>query len=141
VLGQSIKEAEWRERVCESMRRSIDATRREWIWLVSNFKADLDYIRYRNKYMTALAGAVFFLILQGIDSISDGDTKVTWVKSAVGWVETSSNDLNSAISLLLVLMLLYLSGNQTHHSLLRYLKCAELVVTDLDDQAKDKEIP
>jgi hypothetical protein len=129
TLGQAVKESEWRERVCDSLKRSLDIKQDEWSWLISSFRADLEHMRYRNKYMTALAGAVFFLIMQGIDSMTDagGDTKVTMVRSSIGWVETSSYDLTSVVSLLLVLVLLYLSGNQTYYSLVRYLDCAELL--------------
>jgi hypothetical protein len=89
---------------------------------------DLQAMEYRTKYLTALAGAVFFLIMQGIDSLTDGEGKVTWVKSSVlGWVETSSSDLSQFVGLALFLVLLYLSGSQTYQSLKRYLNCIELL--------------
>ena len=44
----------------------------------------------------------------------------------MGWIESSSNDFSQLVGLRLFLLLLYLSGNQTYHSLMRYLHCAEL---------------
>lgn len=128
TLAQSLKEGEWRERVCEGMKKDVSATAEEWSWMIASFKMDLQAMEYRTKYLTALAGAVFFLLMQGIDSISDEGSKVTWVKSSIfGWVETSSNDFTQFVGLALFLVLLYLSGSQTSQSLKRYLNCAELV--------------
>ena len=45
---------------------AVDARAEDWEWVIASFKVDLALMRYRNKYMTALAGAVFFLIMQGI---------------------------------------------------------------------------
>ncbi|MGZ3689393.1 MAG: hypothetical protein ACXVBW_13915 [Bdellovibrionota bacterium] len=129
-LGQSVHDSEWREKVRESMSRSLQATEVEWIWIVESFGADLKSMQYRARYMTALAGAVFFLIMQGIDSLtSDGDAsgKVTWVKNPlVGWVELTQSDFGQFVGLALFLVLFYLSSTQTAHSLGRYLNCAEL---------------
>lgn len=128
TLEQSLKDGEWRERTLDALERSISATRDEWDWIVASFRIDLQAMEYRTKYLTALAGAVFFLIMQGIDSLTDGEGKVTWVKTTVlGWVETSASDLSQFVGLTLFLVLLYLSGSQTYQSLKRYLHCAELL--------------
>ena len=82
--------------------------------------------------MTALAGAVFYLILQGVDLLGDEPPQVAWMKSPMGWIEVSQNDFSQFIGLGLFLVLFYLSGSQTFHSLSRYLNCAELVKTTLD---------
>lgn len=129
VLGQSLKDTEWRERVCSDMRKAIKASPGEWRWLLESFRLDLDAIQYRTRYLTGLAGGVFFLLMQGIDSL--GETPVenpgTWHKNPLmGWLESSSNDLSQFVGLSLFLLLLYLSGSQTYYSLKRYLGCAEL---------------
>lgn len=129
TLQQSLKEGEWRERTCESMAKTILAKPEEWDWIVASFKIDLQEMQYRTKYLTALGGSVFFLIMQGIDSLTDGEGKVSWIKTSVlGWIETSSNDMSQYVGLTLFLVLLYLSGSQTDQSLKRYLNCAELMV-------------
>lgn len=141
-LGQSLKEGEWRDLVCEGMRKSISASAQEWQWIVSSFHIDLLNLRYRSKYLTALAGAVFFLLMQGIDSITgQDDGRTTWVKdSALGWLEIASNDTSQFVGLALFLVLLYLSGIQTYHSLQRYLDCAELVSMENGGGAAGKGI-
>jgi hypothetical protein len=72
---------------------------------------------------------VFFLLMQGIDAISEDEGRVTWVKSSVlGWIETSAgNNFSQFIGLGLFLLLLYLSGSQAHQSLKRYLNCSDLM--------------
>lgn len=129
VLTQSLKETAWRERVCEGMKKSVQATPEEWRWLVASFRIDLSAIQNRTRYLTALAGAVFFLLMQGIDTLGEvtADNPATWNKNPLmGWLESSSNDFSQFIGLALFLVLLYLSGNQTYHSLMRYLGCVEL---------------
>jgi hypothetical protein len=134
VLGQSLKDTEWRARVCEAMSKTVRATPEEWRWMVESFRLDLEAIQYRTRYLTGLAGAVFFLLMQGIDTLG-GDTPVdnpeTWRKNPLmGWLETSSNDLSQLVGLSLFLLLLYLSGSQTYYSLKRYLGCAELTLLE-----------
>jgi hypothetical protein len=130
VLGQSLKDTEWRERVCESMVRHVQASPDEWRWVVASFRIDLQAIQYRTRYLTALAGAVFFLLMQGIDTLGEVTSDIpaaVWNKNPLmGWIESSSNDFSQLVGLALFLLLLYLSGNQTYHSLNRYLNCAEL---------------
>jgi hypothetical protein len=127
TLGQSFKEGAWRDRVSESMIRTVDATADEWEWIIANFKMDLEAMQYRTRYLTALGGAVFFLIMQGIDSLTDGVGKVAVIKAtSFGLVEVTSGDLAQYVGLFLFLILLYLSGSQTTNHLFRYLNCAEL---------------
>ena len=128
TLVQSVREGEWRERVVEAMNRTVTASASDWSWIIASFRIDLEAMQYRTRYLTALAGAVFFLLMQGIDSLTDGDSKTTFVKTSIlGWVETSTNDLTQFVGLALFLVLLYLTGSQTYHSLKRYLNCAELL--------------
>lgn len=127
-LNQAVKEGAWREKVCHELGDLFPAKGSEWDSLIANFEMDLQILQYRTRYLTALAGAVFFLLMQGIDSLSDAPEKMAWVKNPLlGWVETTSGDLSQFIGLALFLVLLYLSGNQTYHSLTRYLNCAKLV--------------
>ncbi|MEK6704636.1 MAG: hypothetical protein AABZ06_02505 [Bdellovibrionota bacterium] len=127
TLNQFKQEAAWRERVCEEMKRIIGIKIKEWIWVCSNFEIDLKRMRQRTAYLTALAGAVFFLILQGIDALGDEPNHVSWVRAPWGWVEATSNDLYQFAGLVLFLVLFYLSGLQMYHSLARYLNCARMV--------------
>jgi hypothetical protein len=129
TLEQSVREGAWRQNIVDTMERSLGATADEWQWVVTSFRMDLKAMQYRTKFLTALAGSVFFLIMQGIDSLTDGEGKVTWVKSAVlGWIETSGSDISQFVGLSLFLVLLYLSGSQTYQSMTRYGNCAELIL-------------
>jgi hypothetical protein len=134
ALQQSLKEGAWREQTCESMEKALTASTEDWDWIIASFEMDLQAMDYRAKYLTALAGAVFFLLMQGIDSLSDTEGKVTWVKSTAlgGWVQTSTNDVSQFVGLGLFLILLYLSGSQTYQSFRRYLNCAVLIRKKLD---------
>jgi len=126
-LVQSLSEGHWRDRTCEAMARAVSAAPQEWGWIISSFRIDLTAMRYRTKHLTALAGAVFFFLIRGIDSMGEIETKPIWAKSPIfGWVDASS-DLSQFVGLALFLMLLYLSGSQTHQSLYRYLNCARLL--------------
>jgi len=135
ILGQTIKESGWRVRVSEGMKQTVSASKDDWRWIIANFRMDLSAIQHRNRYLTALAGAVFFLLNQGIDSLTDGTEKVTWTKvPAVGLVETSTSDMTQFVGLTLFLVILYISGSQTYHSLTRYLNSAELISIELEDR-------
>jgi hypothetical protein len=141
ALGQSLNQLEWRERVCEAMLRSVPGNAEDWKWLVASFRMDLQAMQHRTRYLTALAGAVFFLLMQGIDTIggpsTDGPT--VWNKNPlIGWLESSSNDISQLVSLSLFLVLLYLSGSQTYHSLVRYLRCAELNLLTLERKSSGR---
>jgi len=126
-LKQAAQDGEWRERVCDSMVSSLHFSEHEWEWIVKSFRIDLENMRHRTKYLTVLAGAVFFLVMQGIDSLGD-NTESIWLKNPMmGWVE-ATNDISQLMALALFLVLLYLSGNQTYHSLSRYLNTTELAV-------------
>ena len=127
TLEHAGREGAWRERVSDSMGRTFGMDSQDWGWIISSFKMDLEAMQHRTRYLTALAGAVFFLLMQGIDTLVDGEEKMVWVKSSLGWIETSSNHFSQFVGLALFLVLLYLSGSQIHGSLWRYLNCAELV--------------
>lgn len=117
-LVQTKKEWEWRFRLSEKMHRELKFSTHEWNWIVQNLKEDLERMQVKTRYMTALAGAVFFLLMQGIDSIT----------SEVPVVETVSTSTSSEwVGLFLFLGLLYMSGQQSYYSLKRYLACAEQV--------------
>lgn len=124
-LKQSEQEGDWRERVCDSIRESLQFNDPQWEWVLASFKIDLENIRHRTKYLTGLAGAVFFLVMQGIDSMGT-DSESVWLKNPLqGWA-AATNDISSLMALALFLVLLYLSGSQTYHALSRYHACAEL---------------
>ena len=132
-LRQAETQSEWRERVCEDMKSHLKFGTREWKWVVMSFQVDLETMRYRAKYLTALAGAVFFLLLEGIDSLTEGPD-LNWLKNpVVGWVETS-NTISQLMALALFLVLLYLTGSQAYHSLRRYMDCAEIVSLEVSEK-------
>lgn len=138
ILGHAAKEGEWRERIVEAMKKNLPASLAEWAWIRSSFMMDLRNLRHRNGYFTALAGAVFFLIMEGIDSLSSDDGKFSMERHPVlGWIELNSNDFTQYVGLALFLVLLYLSGNQSYQALLRYLNCADLVIQDLEESKKE----
>ncbi|MEO7161446.1 MAG: hypothetical protein ABI041_00875 [Bdellovibrionia bacterium] len=138
TLNQSLTEGDWRDRVCEGMARAVAASSHDWGWIIASFRIDLRTMRYRTKHLTALAGAVFFLLIRGIDSIAEVDVKPMWAKSPIfGWVDTSS-DLSQFVGLTLFLVLLFLSGSQTNQSLYRYLNCASLLNLSRGEQERGK---
>jgi len=134
-LKQAHREGEWRQRVCDSLRTSLRFTDSEWAWVVASFRTDLANMLQRTKYLTALAGAVFFLILQGIDSLGEPESIVR--NPMILWTE-ASNGISQLMALALFLVLLYLSGSQTYQSLTRYLQSAELVVLEKSASPSDK---
>lgn len=138
VLRTAANEGDWRFQVCEGMRKNIHTDVLGWQWIATSFKSDLERVKQRAGYLTALAGAVFFFIMEGIDSLLNTDNqKVTWVKDSVlGWIETSSSDLSQFVGLGLFLVLLYLAGSQPYYLLQRYLTCAELILADLNSRIK-----
>lgn len=127
-LGEAAKEGAWRERVCTELSSQVSASTDDWAWVMTNFHSDLEALLHRTRYLTALAGAVFFLIMQGIDLIADPVPTETFVKDPTfGWMEVSSSDPLQFVGLALFLLLLYLSGSQSYHSLKRYLSCVQLL--------------
>lgn len=127
-LGEAAKDGQWRERVCRELLRNVSMNHEDWIWVVTSFHIDLEALLHRTRYLTALAGAVFFLIMQGIDLIADPIPTDTYVKDPTfGWVQVSSSDPLQFVGLALFLLLLYLSGSQSYHALKRYLSCARLL--------------
>lgn len=128
ILNQAVRESEWRERICTELQGRIGRDPEVWRWLVASFRIELLGIQHRSRYLTALAGAVFFLLLQGIDSLGEPEG----FTSFQGWFESSSNSVAQFVGLGLFLVLFYLSGNQSYHSLVRYQRCAELVADDLN---------
>lgn len=141
TLSRAIEEEEWRARVCGEIRRAVaehpaSRDRSAWRWLVKSFRIDLQNLQHRTRYLTALAGAVFFLLMQGIDALYEtpGDA-VTWQSiSLLSWVEASSKTVSQFVGLCFFLVLFYLSGSQSFYSLLRYLNCAELILLDLESE-------
>lgn len=143
ALGQALREGEWRNRVVENLRRQFrDVAPEDWRFIASSFRIDLDGMQYRARYLTALAGAVLFLIMQGMDALSPEEQGVSWVKTPMlGWVETNSNNLSQFVGLALFLVLLYLSGSQTYYNLKRYLVCAELLIrADLNERRSGPQL-
>ncbi|MCC7442306.1 MAG: hypothetical protein IT285_11770, partial [Bdellovibrionales bacterium] len=66
-LGQALRQSEWRDRIAAELGRVVPARLEDWPWIAANFRMDLSALKDRTKFLTALAGAVFFLIFQGID--------------------------------------------------------------------------
>ena len=133
-LGAAFRESAWRERVCGEMHKIHGIPHSSWKWITESFRIDLRKLQYRTRYLTALAGAVFFLIMHGIDTLGGDDSKVVWLKNPVlDWMESSSSAVSQLVGLSLFLLLLYLSGNQTYHALERYLDSAELLANEKKD--------
>ena len=130
ALKQAFKESRWRDRVSQGLRSSLGELKKdECEWMILQFSIDLEAMRYRTKYLTALAGAVFFMIMQGIDSLADApEESVGWIKilgpGKMQWF--TSNNQMQFVGLGLFLVLLYLSGNQSTRTYQKYLDCARL---------------
>ncbi|MBC7691435.1 MAG: hypothetical protein H7222_06660 [Methylotenera sp.] len=121
TLSQNTKEGEWRVSVCDSMNKELFLKADQWEWVIASLRMDLSRLQYRNRYLTALAGAVFYLIMQGIDSLGGSE------EMKMNVLINPSNDFTQFVGLALFLVLLYLSGTQTISSLQKYLDCAELL--------------
>ncbi len=121
TLGQAAREGDWRNETCAAMEKELPWSGPEWAWVITNVEEDLERMQVRTRHLTALAGAVFFLIMQGIDSLT-GDNSIAVVAPDLS-VTTSSE----WIGLALFLLLLYLSGQQSVQTLRRFLSCAKLV--------------
>lgn len=137
TLSRALDEERWRSRVCREMRAQFfDSKAPEkpgmgWTWIIHNFEIDLENLQNRTRYLTALAGAVFFLIFQGIDAFDSPHAEPRWSTSSImGWFEASSSSFTQFFALGIFLMLLYVSGHQVYLSLARYLHCAKLVEKD-----------
>jgi hypothetical protein len=103
---------------------------------VGNFAIDLQNVQNRTRYLTALAGAVFFLIFQGIDAFDSPHAEPRWsTTSIMGWFEASSSSFTQFFALGIFLLLLYVSGNQIYHSLERYLHCAQMIQKELESDS------
>jgi hypothetical protein len=142
-LGGCLKEGEWRDRVAEGMRRTVSSQPEDWLWITESFRMDLQAMRYRARYLTVLAGAVFFLLMQGIDSLTDdGSSRHVWMGNKLAEfldAAVSIADLSQFVGLALFLVLLYLSGSQNAHSLERYLNCAELLGLEVGVATRKRE--
>jgi hypothetical protein len=121
TLGQAAREADWRIEVCTAMEKELVWPDEDWHWVISNADEDLERMQMRTRHLTALAGAVFFLIMQGIDSLTN-DNAFTVVAA-----DPTSTTSSEWIGLALFLLLLYLSGQQSVQTLRRFLSCARLV--------------
>ena len=123
----------WREQVCSALtKRAPAASAEDWKWIATAFQSDVEALQYRARYLTALSGSVFFLIMQGIDSMS-GDSKLSHLNEGAGsnlflppeWAIYSN--LGQFVGLGLFLVLLYLSSSQNVQQLKRFRGCLELL--------------
>lgn len=129
TLGQSLRDASWRIDTCEAMKRDLKFQSSEWRFVITHFEEDLERLQLRTRYLTGLAGAVFFLVMQGIDSITaDPAVPVDVRESLFAKVMNPPSASSSEwVGLALFLVLLYLSGSQTVQVLRRYLVCARML--------------
>ncbi|MBC7385534.1 MAG: hypothetical protein H7301_05130 [Cryobacterium sp.] len=123
TLSQAAQEAEWRIETCEGMERELAYLPDEWSWVITNIEEDLERLQMRIRHLTALAGAVFFLLMQGIDSLTnDGPTSEVFAPGLSGGASSSE-----WVGLALFLFLLYVSGQQNIQVMRRFLGCVRLV--------------
>lgn len=120
TLGQAAQESDWRIEVCSAMEKELVWSDDDWHWVIANAEEDLERMQMRTRHLTALAGAVFFLIMQGIDSLTNENA---FTVIAADPTATTSSEW---IGLALFLLLLYLSGQQSVQTLRRFLACARL---------------
>ncbi len=128
TLIEAAENEKWRESFLSDSVAQLGKTRETWRYIAISFECDLERMLARIRYLTGLAGAVLFLIMQGIDSIAEVPPPPTSGQQFVlDWFIQSSTSATQFIGLSLFLLLLYLSGSQTYHSLKRYLDCARLM--------------
>lgn len=142
VLAQAERDGRWRDEICRELDEKFGGDVEQWRWISQSFSKDLNNLKYRARYLTALAGAVFYLLMQGLDFVGGEPVDhqpVKWIKDPnFGWVELSSQDFTSFIGLGLFLVLLYLSAIQTYQSLKKYLDCAELMMVRSEQRGRAK---
>lgn len=129
TLSTALNETKWREEVVVKAKKKIDVDFETWDWISENFKMDINAMRNRNRFLTALAGAVFFLILQGIDVLEPNAIEPLQVtpQSFFIVIYDAIGQVAKLISMIFVLVLLYLSGSQLVVTLERYGNCLELI--------------
>lgn len=140
TLGRALEDEQWRSRVFTEMKskffnepKLMEKRISSWHWLIDNFAIDLQNLQNRTRYLTALAGAVFFLIYQGIDAFDGPHAEPRWSTSSImSWFEASSSSFTQFFALGIFLLLLYVSGSQVYHSLERYLQCARLLLKEVE---------
>lgn len=115
TLGQVADESEWRTKLCTDLQGKFHWSQADWYWISQSLETDIERLFTRARYLTALAGAVFFLIMQGLDAITQ-DANTIAAEGVIQWV-----------GLALFLVLFYLSSLQTPQSLQRYLSCTKLI--------------
>lgn len=139
TLAQSMRDCEWRSRIAREMKAQLRTSAENWRWIVANFRIDLTALRQRTRFLTGLGGAVFFLLMQGIDQLGEKDVKAQSPYDAIRvFFEASSTNFSQFVGLGLFLVLFYLSGSETFHSLSRYLDCGELVIQELEGEKEPK---
>ena len=89
VVRTAAREGHWRDEVCQNLRAQINATTEDWHYIYDNFRMEISALHARTGYLTVLAGAVFFLILEGIDVLGPGESPQHVSPQAVYWVFSS----------------------------------------------------
>lgn len=149
ALGPAREDARWRERVSAQLSATVGRRPSTLVWLSRQFQLDLERLRQRSRYLTALAGAVFFLIMQGIDWIEPdpaarpifhgGPGSLSGLMTSTG--EATGDPYFQFIGLAFFLLLLYLSGVQAHQSFSRYGECLDLLRLDAESRAAGDRPP
>lgn len=127
-LKYPLEQTQWRESTCQMLEKSISASNEQWQWIISSFRMDLRSMQYRAGYLTVLAGAVLFFILQGFDALDQ--PLLSQLHEPGQFLRMTDNffsQVSQLFSLVLFLVLLYLASLQNYRTLLRYLDCAELI--------------
>ncbi len=114
VLGQFEREQLWRQAVTDQLRSQVGGVPAQWMEITRLFRADLDSLRDRYRYLSVLSGAVFFFLMTGLDVLEDLPRATTAADGPLGY-----------FSLLVFSLLFYLSGTQSVRILSRFLPCAE----------------
>lgn len=141
-LRQSLSDAQWREGTAEKLRRAVPADPQEWAWIASNFSQDVETMRYRTRFLTALSGTVLFLISQGIDLLDPPQEFPPMMEGRIfiRWLLSVTGEFTQMIGLALFLVLLYLSWSQTLRSLERFLGSIRLLVPEAEPVLPGKTV-
>lgn len=147
VLVQAEKDSQWREHWCSKMTAELGAVPETWRFIQTSFASDLEAFKFRTRYLTVLAGALFFLVTQGLDLLIGpvSESSIAWQNSRqfFSWLENLGAGALQLVGFGLFLTLMHLSGSQTYHWLSRYSVGIELILGQKEQEAQvtKKEAP
>lgn len=135
-LDETTQEIKWREARTSKMIQDLKLNPLEWQQIQFHLKNEIERFREQNRYMTILTGSVLFLLFQFLD-LGNPDPAFVYSKNpqslAAFWVNQFSQWSVQVFSLIIFVVLFYLSGTQSQRILSRYLVCIDKIVLDFKE--------